>query len=309
MTAPTLNNVFDVSSWMYGYADSNALPPDPPASSGSITRPGRSTPAWTTRPGSHGAASSPGATTPPSSSASRAPIRAASSSARPSWRPGPGGSRALLRPCAGGPRPGGRVRHDGGRGRKGEGPSGQRRRHRPLARRCGGRLRVDPARPRRHDLRRARHRRGRLRLPGGNLTNYVTYGDPVGNYSATPRNYEGAFLYDAEIRRVGDRPHRLLRRSARAGGAPAADRGDRAVRPLLPQLRSLPRPPGGRRPRGDLPSADLLRRPVLAVPQCRRAGPGRCEPDRRRHGVSEPLRRSPRPQRAGQRRLLHDPQQ
>lgn len=39
--------------------------------------------------------------------------------------------------------------------------------------------------------------------PGDNLTNYVAYGDPVGNYSATPENYEGAFLYDADIQRVG----------------------------------------------------------------------------------------------------------
>ncbi|WP_244913934.1 lipase family protein, partial [Methylobacterium frigidaeris] len=41
-------------------------------------------------------------------------------------------------------------------------------------------------------------------FPGSNLTNYVTYGDPVGNYSATPRNYEGAFLFDRDIRRVGE---------------------------------------------------------------------------------------------------------
>ncbi|WP_053078390.1 hypothetical protein [Methylobacterium tarhaniae] len=40
--------------------------------------------------------------------------------------------------------------------------------------------------------------------PGNNLANYVTYGDPVGNYSATPRNYEGAFLFDKDIRRVGE---------------------------------------------------------------------------------------------------------
>lgn len=44
---------------------------------------------------------------------------------------------------------------------------------------------------------------GDVVFPGDNLTNYVTYGDPVGNYSATPMNYEGAFLSDTDIRRVG----------------------------------------------------------------------------------------------------------
>ncbi len=39
--------------------------------------------------------------------------------------------------------------------------------------------------------------------PGDALTNYVAYGDPVGNYSATPANFEGAFLFSQDIRRVG----------------------------------------------------------------------------------------------------------
>ncbi len=38
----------------------------------------------------------------------------------------------------------------------------------------------------------------------GTLTNYVDYGDPVGNYSATPNNIEDGFLYSNAIRRVGD---------------------------------------------------------------------------------------------------------
>ncbi|WP_053080621.1 hypothetical protein [Methylobacterium variabile] len=38
----------------------------------------------------------------------------------------------------------------------------------------------------------------------GRLTNFVDYGDPVGNYSATPVNIEGGFLYSDAIRRVGD---------------------------------------------------------------------------------------------------------
>ncbi|WP_336487947.1 hypothetical protein [Methylobacterium nigriterrae] len=36
-----------------------------------------------------------------------------------------------------------------------------------------------------------------------NLTNYVEYGDPVANYSATPENYEGAFLFNPGISRYG----------------------------------------------------------------------------------------------------------
>ncbi|WP_232629448.1 hypothetical protein [Methylobacterium sp. Leaf118] len=39
---------------------------------------------------------------------------------------------------------------------------------------------------------------------GGTLKNYVVFGDPVGNYSATPDNYENGFLDSTEIRRVGD---------------------------------------------------------------------------------------------------------
>ena len=35
------------------------------------------------------------------------------------------------------------------------------------------------------------------------LTNYVEIGDPIGNYSATPTNYEGPFLYDDDIMRFG----------------------------------------------------------------------------------------------------------
>lgn len=38
----------------------------------------------------------------------------------------------------------------------------------------------------------------------GTLTNYVDFGDPIGNYSATPSNIEGAFLFDPAIQRVGD---------------------------------------------------------------------------------------------------------
>lgn len=38
----------------------------------------------------------------------------------------------------------------------------------------------------------------------GALTNFVDYGDPVGNYSATPINIEDGFLYSEAIRRVGD---------------------------------------------------------------------------------------------------------
>lgn len=38
----------------------------------------------------------------------------------------------------------------------------------------------------------------------GDLTNYVEYGDPIGNYSFTPKNYEGDFLFSHDIRRVGD---------------------------------------------------------------------------------------------------------
>ncbi|GJD48246.1 hypothetical protein OPKNFCMD_0963 [Methylobacterium crusticola] len=36
------------------------------------------------------------------------------------------------------------------------------------------------------------------------LTNYVEFGDPVANYSATPVNYEGAFLFEDGIARYGD---------------------------------------------------------------------------------------------------------
>ena len=38
----------------------------------------------------------------------------------------------------------------------------------------------------------------------GTLTNYVDYGDPVWNYSATPINIEDGFLYSDAIRRVGE---------------------------------------------------------------------------------------------------------
>ncbi|GJD50054.1 hypothetical protein OPKNFCMD_2790 [Methylobacterium crusticola] len=38
----------------------------------------------------------------------------------------------------------------------------------------------------------------------GALTNYVDYGDPVGNYSATPTDIEGDFLFSDAIQRVGD---------------------------------------------------------------------------------------------------------
>ncbi|OAS26666.1 hypothetical protein [Methylobacterium platani] len=38
----------------------------------------------------------------------------------------------------------------------------------------------------------------------GLLTNYVDHGDPVGNYSATPIDIEDGFLFSSAIRRVGD---------------------------------------------------------------------------------------------------------
>ncbi|KAB1073843.1 hypothetical protein [Methylobacterium soli] len=42
------------------------------------------------------------------------------------------------------------------------------------------------------------------RIPTTNeLQNYVEYGDPVANYSATPENYEGAFLFNPGISRYG----------------------------------------------------------------------------------------------------------
>ena len=48
------------------------------------------------------------------------------------------------------------------------------------------------------------------------LTNYVEYGDPVGNYSATPENHLGGFLYSDQILRYGD-PDYIGAWIARAG--------------------------------------------------------------------------------------------
>lgn len=41
-------------------------------------------------------------------------------------------------------------------------------------------------------------------IGAGELVNFVEYGDPIGNYSFTPKNYEGDFLFSDDIRRVGD---------------------------------------------------------------------------------------------------------
>ncbi|WP_245442471.1 hypothetical protein [Methylobacterium terrae] len=62
----------------------------------------------------------------------------------------------------------------------------------------------------------------------GALTNYVDYGDPVGNYSATPINIEDGFLYSGAIRRVGAPSYTgdILEAGALAAAAAAAAPGN-----------------------------------------------------------------------------------
>jgi hypothetical protein len=61
-------------------------------------------------------------------------------------------------------------------------------------------------------------------VPGGRspLTNYVEYGDPVGNYSARPENYLDGFFHSDQILRYGDPTYvgdRLARLGLEAAGA------------------------------------------------------------------------------------------
>lgn len=77
---------------------------------------------------------------------------------------------------------------------------------------------------------------------GGSLKNYVAYGDPVGNYSATPENYENGFLDSPDIRRVGT-PDYI---------------GDRDGREALQEATSLFDPGPGRDPKAGLVEVGVL---------------------------------------------------
>ncbi|AWN54605.1 lipase family protein [Methylobacterium sp. 17Sr1-1] len=205
MTAPTLNNYFDVSSWMYGYADSNALPPDPAGLERFYYAPGTFDTGLDDATGFHGAAFVTGGDDPTIIIGFE----------------GTDSSGLLQRPAF--------------LEAQVEADLALFFGHVPEALDqavafAGTVVAAAKAKDPQASVVVTGHSLGaaaaayvstRLGLggttfaapgidgdafvfPGGNLTNYVTYGDPVGNYSATPRNYEGAFLYDTEIRRVGD---------------------------------------------------------------------------------------------------------